>query len=238
VSANFTGTNTVYTQGLGGCMSQILASTSGSVLADYLRDDGGSLLASLTGGTRTWYGTDNQGSVRQTLDDSANVLATQSYDPYGTPESSSNVGIFGYTGELQTGSSSAEYLRARWYQPGTGTLLGVDPELTTTDQTYAYAGDDPVDASDPGGTCATAHNGDLPGIEGSGACDTAIEDAFTGRAMSVSTNVQTQLPALDQVLNDELDDAALGVHAEHSFIESEIVDPAACPTVNVCAEDL
>jgi RHS repeat-associated protein len=153
VSASVNGTSTTYTQDLAGGMSQILASATGSVLADYLRDDGGTLLASLTGGTRTWYGTDNQGSVRQTLDDSAAVLATQSYDPYGNPETSGDVGIFGYTGELQSGASSAEYLRARWYQPGTGTLLGGDPELDTTGQAYAYAGDDPVNGGDPSGDC-------------------------------------------------------------------------------------
>ncbi len=105
----------------------------------------------MTGGTRTWYGTDTQGSVRQTLDDGANVLASQSYDPYGNPETSGQVGIFGYTGELQDGTTNAEYLRARWYQPGTGTLLGVDAELDTTGQAYAYAGDDPANGSDPGG---------------------------------------------------------------------------------------
>jgi RHS repeat-associated protein len=86
------------------------------------------------------------------MNDGGTVLASQSYDPYGNPETSGQVGIFGYTGELQVlGAGNAEYLRARWYQPGTGTLLGVDPELGTTGQAYAYAGDDPVDGSDPTG---------------------------------------------------------------------------------------
>ena len=104
VSASVNGASTSYTQDLAGGMSQVLATTSGGVTSDYLRDDGGSLLASLTSGTRTWYGTDEQGSVRQTLDDSADVLGVQSYDPYGNPETSGQVGIFGYTGELQNGS--------------------------------------------------------------------------------------------------------------------------------------
>jgi hypothetical protein len=59
----------------------------------------------------------------QTLDDSANVLASQCYDPYGNPETSSQVGISGYTGELQDAGTNAEYLRARWYQPGAGALV-------------------------------------------------------------------------------------------------------------------
>jgi RHS repeat-associated protein len=154
VSASVNGASASYTQDLAGGLSQILASATGGATSDYFRDGSGSLLAALTGGARTWYGLDRQGSVRQTLDDGANVLATQNYDPYGNPETSGQVGIFGYTGELQDGLTNAEYLRARWYQPGTGTLLGVDPEVDTTGQAYAYAGDDAVNRSDPSGANA------------------------------------------------------------------------------------
>jgi len=134
-------------------MSQILASASGGATSDYLRDDGAALIASLTVGVRSWYGTDNQGSVRQMLDDGGNVLTTQNYDPYGQPETASQIGSFGYTGELQDGTTGAVDLRARWYQPATGTLLGVDPMLDTTGQAYGYAGGDPVNGSDPSGAC-------------------------------------------------------------------------------------
>ncbi len=137
-------------------MSQILATANGGVTSDYLRDDGGSLLASVTSGTRTWYSTDNQGSVRQTLDGSATVFATQSYDPYGSPETSGQVGIFGYTGKLQDGSTNAEYLRARWCQPATGTLLGVDPLLDATGNAYAWANNDLIDRNGPTELCRGA----------------------------------------------------------------------------------
>jgi hypothetical protein len=42
-------------------------------------------------------------------------------------------------------------MRARWYDPGTGQFLSVDPDLAETDQPYAYASDDPVNNSDPSG---------------------------------------------------------------------------------------
>ncbi len=178
VSATVDGRSTGYTQDLAGSLSQILASATGGTTSEYLRDDGGILLANVTGGTRTWYGADNQGSVRQVLDDVATVLASQSYDPYGSPESSANVGIFGYTGELQDGTTNAEYLRARWYQPGTGTLLGVDPELDSTGQAYTYAGDDPVGGSDPSGACWTTDSKSsrlliYDHLGGKGKCDAA-----------------------------------------------------------------
>jgi len=156
VSATANGASASYAQDLAGGMTQILASTSGGATSDYLRDDGAALIASLTVGVRSWYGTDNQGSVRQTLDDSGNVLTTQNYDPYGQPETASQIGSFGYTGELQDGTTGAVDLRARWYQPGTGTLLGVDPMLDTTGQAYAYAGGDPVNGADPSGAIPMA----------------------------------------------------------------------------------
>ena len=40
---------------------------------------------------------------------------------------------------------------ARWYDPGTGEFMSVDPDLAETDQPYAYAGDDPVNETDPSG---------------------------------------------------------------------------------------
>jgi hypothetical protein len=40
---------------------------------------------------------------------------------------------------------------ARWYDPGTGEFMSVDPDLAETDQPYAYASDDPVNEGDPSG---------------------------------------------------------------------------------------
>jgi hypothetical protein len=59
------GTSTSYAQDQAGGISQVLASTSGGVTTDYLYANQSERLASLAGGIRTWYGTDNQGSVRQ-----------------------------------------------------------------------------------------------------------------------------------------------------------------------------
>jgi hypothetical protein len=40
---------------------------------------------------------------------------------------------------------------ARWYDPGTGQFMSADPDVAETGVPYAYAGDDPVNASDPTG---------------------------------------------------------------------------------------
>jgi RHS repeat-associated protein len=43
------------------------------------------------------------------------------------------------------------YMRARWYDPGTGQFLSVDPLESQTQQAYAYADDNPVNETDPTG---------------------------------------------------------------------------------------
>jgi RHS repeat-associated protein len=112
-------------------------------------------LASVAGNTRTWYGTDALGSVRQTLDDAGGVARTTSYDPWGQV-TQGTVATWGFTGELQQGD--AVYLRARWYQPSAGTLLGRDPfggydSLPYSLHPYQYAYSDPVRLTDPSGKC-------------------------------------------------------------------------------------
>ena len=41
----------------------------------------------------------------------------------------------------------------RYYDPTTGEFLTVDPDVAETGQPYYYAGDDPVNATDPSGLC-------------------------------------------------------------------------------------
>jgi len=107
-------------------------------------------------GTRAWYGYDGQGSARQLLNDAGHVTASANYDPYGSPEGAALPSPFGYTGELTDPATGSQYLRARWYRPGQGSLLGVDPALDNTGQPYSYANDNPANGSDPSGQC-TVH---------------------------------------------------------------------------------
>ena len=115
-------------------------------------------LASLNpaAGVRAWYGYDGQGTARQLLNDAGHVTASASYDPYGGPEGTALPSPFGYTGELTDPATGSQYLRARWYRPGQGAMLGVDPALDSTGQPYSYANDNPTNGSDPSGQC-TVH---------------------------------------------------------------------------------
>jgi RHS repeat-associated protein len=134
--------------------------------------------------------------VRQTLDNVGAPLATASYDPWGTPQGSA-ISPFGFTGELQDGAGLT-YLRARWYTPGTGTFLAVDPFEGFPEQPYTqhpynssrwqtsgpgiptkpyslhpyqYAYSNPVLHTDPTGLCVPESDGPL-------ACDPSLRSSL------------------------------------------------------------
>jgi RHS repeat-associated protein len=151
--AETTGGSTIsYTQDLAAPLSQILQTVQGGTTTDHLY--GLERLASESGGTRTWYGADGLGSVRQTLDDSGSVLSSLNYNPWGTVESGTTPG-FGFTGEMQD-SEGMVYLRARWYNPANGTFTARDPfegypEQPYSQHPYQYGHSDPVLNTDPTG---------------------------------------------------------------------------------------
>jgi RHS repeat-associated protein len=56
-----------------------------------------------------------------------------------------------YEGHYRDLTTGFYGLRARWYDPSTAELTGVDPDVADTGQPYAYAGGDPVNNTDPSG---------------------------------------------------------------------------------------
>jgi RHS repeat-associated protein len=107
------------------------------------------------------YLPDALGSVRQVVKTSgANVGLTlaQSYDPYGNVLSTNGeTASYGFTGEWQDSSTNGlVYLRARTYNPETGTFLSKDPwdgdantPMSYTKWAYTYG--NPVNYTDPSG---------------------------------------------------------------------------------------
>jgi len=162
--AQMTGaTTTRFTQDLVAPLSQVLQRTVGSTTTDYLY--GHDRLLALDGIVQTWYGSDALGSVRQTLDATGTPADVLHYDPWGSPQDGAAPPAFGFTGELQD-TSGLVYLRARWYQPHSGTLLGRDPFAGFPQQPYSlhpyqYAYADPVRRTDPSGECIPE---DIPGL--------------------------------------------------------------------------
>jgi RHS repeat-associated protein len=87
------------------------------------------LVTNTSGGEVGYYGYDGFGTLA-----------------FGTPDSP-----FGYAGQYADASAGLLNMRARWYQPQTGSFTSVDPALSSTDQAYTYANDDPVNRTDPSG---------------------------------------------------------------------------------------
>jgi len=110
---------------------------------------------------------DALGSVRQTVDAAGAVVRAREWTPFGVEVGESPTGL-GYTGEWWDADVGLEYLRARWYQPGTGRFTTKDPFpglmlLPPTQHAYIYVVNDPLRYTDPTGniTQEETQNADL-----------------------------------------------------------------------------
>jgi RHS repeat-associated protein len=108
---------------------------------------------------RLYYLHDGLGSVRQLVDTTGQVEANYAYDPFGVPVAEGDESNpYRYTGEAWDGEVELLYLRAKYYQPGTGRFVTRDPWVGDTRKpgtldAYLYALDNPVNLVDP-----TGHN--------------------------------------------------------------------------------
>jgi RHS repeat-associated protein len=146
---------------------RVAATESGSTTTFVL--DGDSVLQESTGSETTTctYGlglisresssgisyllSDALGSVRLETDASGTVSTERAYDAFGAelgnPTMAGN--RFRFTGQWSDGSGLT-FLRARFYDPQTGTFLSVDPVPSAASQ-YAYCGNNPLLYVDPSG---------------------------------------------------------------------------------------
>jgi RHS repeat-associated protein len=75
------------------------------------------------------------------------------YDAFGNLATGTPGSPFGYAGQYTDASTGLVNDRARFYDSQTGSFTTRDPAFSQTDQAYAYAGGDPVNATDPSGLC-------------------------------------------------------------------------------------
>jgi len=103
------------------------------------------------------------------VDESAQVVAYNEFDPYGNPVEHGSE-PYGYTGEWWGSYIELLHLRARWYSPGTGTFLSVDP--VESEPPYQYVRGNPVNRIDPSGLFSPQI------IQNSLGNNTSIQEAF------------------------------------------------------------
>ena len=119
---------------------------------------GDALLSATTEGVTQYYHTDGMGSVRGLSDASGTITDGYAYDAYGMLLGSlgNTVNPYRYRGEQYDSDLGSYYLRARYYQPGTGRFMTTDPVegVPTTPMSfhrYMYGNGNPVSMIDPSG---------------------------------------------------------------------------------------
>ncbi len=112
-------------------------------------------------GTVLYYLHDQLGSTRGMLDASGSIVASYSYDPYGTRHVHTGQVLtpLGFAGQYTDAETGLLYLRARYYDPATAQFLTVDPLANLTAQPYSYASANPLNAGDPTGLAECGSTG-------------------------------------------------------------------------------
>ncbi|MBU3978757.1 RHS repeat-associated core domain-containing protein [Patescibacteria group bacterium] len=109
--------------------------------------------------TCIYYLEDGLGNVRFITSRSGTNVRSYTYDPFGNITGTQGT-LTGNRYQFQTQQNDSEsgmyYLRARYYDPTTGRFISRDPVKGTlvnpqTQNPYAYAGNNPVNISDPSG---------------------------------------------------------------------------------------
>jgi RHS repeat-associated protein len=107
---------------------------------------------------------DQQGSTRLLTGSTGKAEGTYAYTLYGAVEGHTGTAStpIGYGGQYASSDTGLIYLRVRVYDPATDQFLSVDPIVGITGEPYSYAGDNPVNRSDPSGMLPPGQGGDPP----------------------------------------------------------------------------
>jgi RHS repeat-associated protein len=134
---------------------------SGNVTKDYCA------LGENRAGTNYFYTKDHLGSIRELTDDSGNIQAQYSYDPYGqsTKLQGSLDCDFQYAGYFYEATSGFNLMLYRAYGPTLGRWISRDPMAESAgNNLYEYAANRPTSVLDPYGldTYLTTGNTEAP----------------------------------------------------------------------------
>src|SRR5579885_2012609 len=149
-----------------------------TILASFSYDTNGTLTSVVLGnpnsGPRYYYAYDAQGNVVDVTDSSGTVVASYSYDAFGALTSSSENFPNGWSNPFRyDGAQGVRYdtetglywMSVRAYDPTLGRFLSHDPlgrlaAMGLNMQPYVYAGNNPVDNTDPSGLIIMGSNGE------------------------------------------------------------------------------
>jgi RHS repeat-associated protein len=146
-SATTNGTTQVFTWNVATSTPQILSDGTN----DYIYGPSGMPIEQIDTATATptYLHEDQLGSIRLLTDATGKVVGTKSFSAYGALVAQAGITTpLGFAGGY-TDPTGLVYLVNRYYDPATGQFLTVDPLVNLTGSPYAYAGNDPLNMTDP-----------------------------------------------------------------------------------------
>lgn len=167
ISKTTNGTETRYVNDISGDLPYVLTELNSSNQPQSLYLYAGGLTSfGGTGSTQRVYPlTDPLGNVRLLTDSTGKLVARYTYDPYGNVRKKEGTinSAFTFATEQSDSETSLTFLRARYYDPSTGTFLARDPVLGPLNTPiehgeYLYARNNPVNLSDPSGEATYRQN--------------------------------------------------------------------------------
>ena len=166
--------------------------SSGTITLTYIQGPAGDLAhyagPPASGSTITYLDDNGHGDLAATADNTGSRTNTYTYQAFGTPIETvpSNTTTQRWTGaydkQLDTTSNLIQ-MGARPYDPTLGRFLATDPIEGGSLNTYIYAGNDPLNMSDPSGLieCVAYHHANFIGGAGQAVFATtvvAVSDVF------------------------------------------------------------
>ena len=154
------GTETRYVNDISGNLPYVLAelNSNNQPQSLYLYVGGLTSLGGTNSSDRLYPISDAIGNVRFVLGSDGTLLGRYQYDPYGnvTSQEGTVANTFGFATEQHDPETNLTFLRARYYDPETGTFLSRDPVLGPLDTPiehgeYLYARNNPINLKDPSG---------------------------------------------------------------------------------------
>lgn len=100
------------------------------------------------------------GTTIAAIDRSGNIVERYEATAFGELGNASPRAMHQYTGEYWDAQAGLVYLRARWYEPGSGRMLSIDPAMGRASDArslnrYVYAHSDAANSRDPSGMFTT-----------------------------------------------------------------------------------
>jgi RHS repeat-associated protein len=115
-----------------------------------------------------WALADNQGTVKDLIDNNGNAVSHINYDSFGRVVSQTGSSNFryGYTGRDLDSETGLDYYRARYYDAAVGRFISEDPIGFAAGDTniYRYVGNSPTNYNDPSGNVGNNVN-QLPNVD-------------------------------------------------------------------------